>query len=195
MTDQTAVPDYEFQQENLHLQTPAHFKALGDATRQKILGLLGERAATTSQLADILQQPKGTVGHHLRVLQRAGLIRVVRTHQVRALTEKYYGLVARHWRAAGVESDVDLTAVMLQQVLSERDPDDCTTTFRLVHSRISAENAGRFIDRLNALAEEFRASAQPGQRVYGFLSGVYLADWPDPPGEEAASDGGTDHPD
>ena len=39
--------------------------------------------------------PKGTVGHHLKVLERAGLVRVVRTRRVRAVTEKYYGRVAR----------------------------------------------------------------------------------------------------
>ena len=40
-------------------------------------------------------RPQGTVGHHLKVLERGGLVRVVRTRQVRALTEKYYGRVAR----------------------------------------------------------------------------------------------------
>ena len=39
--------------------------------------------------------PKGTVGHHLKVLERAGLVHVVRTRRVRAVTEKYYGRVAR----------------------------------------------------------------------------------------------------
>ena len=42
-----------------------------------------------------LDTPKGTVGHHLKVLEKAGLVRVVRTRKVRALTEKYYGRVAR----------------------------------------------------------------------------------------------------
>ena len=41
--------------------------------------LLRERAASTSELAVALEAPKGTVGHHLKVLESAGLIRVVRT--------------------------------------------------------------------------------------------------------------------
>ena len=51
--------------------------------------------------------PKGTVGHHLKVLEKAGLIRVVRTRQVRALTEKYYGRVARLFELKGVDSDAE----------------------------------------------------------------------------------------
>ena len=49
--------------------------------------------------------PKGTVGHHLKVLETAGLVRVVRTRQVRALTEKYYGRVARLFELKGVDDD------------------------------------------------------------------------------------------
>ena len=69
------------------MRRPDQFRTVGDPTRQRIISLLSERA-TTSQLAEALRQPKGSVGHHLKVLEEAGLIRVVRTRQVRAITEK-----------------------------------------------------------------------------------------------------------
>ena len=75
-------------------------RALGDDLRSKIVVLLRERAASTTELAEKLELPKGTVGHHVKVLEKAGLIRVVRTRQVRALTERYYGRTARLFRQA-----------------------------------------------------------------------------------------------
>ena len=60
------------------VSSTAQLKAMADDTREAIVGLLSERAATVSQLADILGKPKGTVGYHAKVLEDAGLIRVVR---------------------------------------------------------------------------------------------------------------------
>jgi DNA-binding transcriptional ArsR family regulator len=178
MTNQSGSPNYEFLADVQDLETPEQFKAIGDETRQKLLGLLTERAATTSQLAQALGQPKGTVGHHLRVLQRSGLIRVVCTRQVRALTEKYYGRVAREWRASGSPTDVDVTSAMLSQVLSERTLPDGMSTFLLVHSRMSCEDAQQFVNQVQELSREFTQRSSPNDQVYGFLGGIYLTDWP-----------------
>ena len=87
-------PDYELD-DVLVVEDPKQLRALADALRARIVVLLRERAASTTELAAALETPKGTVGHHLKVLETAGLIRVVRTRKVRALTEKYYGRVAR----------------------------------------------------------------------------------------------------
>ena len=77
------------------LREPAQLRAIADELRGRIVALLRERAASTTELAAVLKLPKGTVGHHLKVLERAGLIRVVRTRQVRAMTERFYGRTAR----------------------------------------------------------------------------------------------------
>lgn len=179
MADQNTPLDYEFLDDVQELTTPAELKAISDETRQKVLGILLERSATTSQLAEVLGQPKGTVGHHLRVLARAGLIRVVRTRQVRAITEKYYGRVAREWRASGAQGATDITAAMVRQVLSERVPEEGMSAFVLVHTRLSCHAAQQFFERLQALAEEFTNESSPEERGYGFIGGVYLTDWPD----------------
>ena len=100
----TEFPDYELD-DVLVVQDPKQLRALGDFTRGRIVGLLGQRAASTTELAAALDMPKGTVGHHLKVLEKAGLVRVVRTRQVRALTEKYYGRVARLFELKGVDTD------------------------------------------------------------------------------------------
>ena len=60
-----------------------------EETRQAIVALLRERAATVSELAAVLDKPKGTLGHHMQVLADAGLVQVVRTKKVRALGLKH----------------------------------------------------------------------------------------------------------
>lgn len=58
------------------------FKALADATRFKIVGLLAQQEYTVEQLAAILGLGPSTVSHHLTRLARAGL--------VSARAESYY---------------------------------------------------------------------------------------------------------
>src|SRR5919204_4535447 len=88
-----AERDYEAE-DVLVVDKPDQLRALADDLRATMIALLRDRARSTQELAEELELPKGTVGHHLKVLERAGLIHVVRTRQVRALTEKYYGRVA-----------------------------------------------------------------------------------------------------
>ena len=80
-TDEQHLLDYEID-DFVTADQPGQLKALGAPTRMAILTLLLERAATTTHLAEALGKPKGTVGYHLKVLEGAGLIRVVRTRQV-----------------------------------------------------------------------------------------------------------------
>src|SRR3546814_12706295 len=77
------------------LTTPAQVRAIGHPLRTTILGLLHERAATVTQLAEATERPKSTVAHHVKVLAEADLVRVVRTRRVRALDERFYGRKAR----------------------------------------------------------------------------------------------------
>lgn len=52
----------------------AFFKALADANRLKIVGLLAREACTVEQLAAILRLRPSTVSHHLARLRDAGLV-------------------------------------------------------------------------------------------------------------------------
>ena len=88
------VPDYELP-DIVVADQPHQLKALGDRTRMAILDLVLERAASVTELAAALGKPKSTVAHHVEVLRRAGLLRVVRTRKVRAVTEAFYGRTGR----------------------------------------------------------------------------------------------------
>ena len=66
-------PDYDAA-DVLVVRAPEQLKALADELRSKIVVLLRERARSTTELADRLGLPKGTVAHHVKVLEKAGLI-------------------------------------------------------------------------------------------------------------------------
>ena len=66
MFEQSAKSDYELDE----IGRPEQFRAFGNATRQRILGLLAERAATTGRGARTVQ---GSIAHHLKMLEGAGL--------------------------------------------------------------------------------------------------------------------------
>jgi DNA-binding transcriptional ArsR family regulator len=183
--------DYELD-EVLEVRRPEQFRAIGDPTRQRIISLLSERAATTSQLAEALGQPKGSVGHHLKVLEEAGLIRVVRTRQVRAITEKYYGRTARlFFEFIGGDLDLPeeqifhpLRQAMNEYVLQESE-EQFSDVLTLRHARIPASRAEEFARRLTELADEFTdLETVHGERVYGLLAGLFLTDLPELPDEE-----------
>jgi DNA-binding transcriptional ArsR family regulator len=160
-------------------ETPDQLKALGNPMRMAILDLLNERAASTTELAAALDRPKGTVGHHLKVLERADFIRVVRTRKVRAMTEKFYGRVAHTVVYRGIP-EANTKMFMLQEALAEAVVEEGSalpaTTLR--HVRMSEAQAVEFWEQVAALAEQFAKAPRGGDRVYGLLAAVYPTDLP-----------------
>lgn len=187
MTDHGA-PDYELD-EILEIDQPQQFKALFDETRLAIVDLLLERAATTKDLAATLDKPKGTVGHHLSVLEEAGLIRIVRTEMVRAIEAKYYGRVARTYSLLD-KADVGFELTpdhFLQSAAVEfakvEDPSSGTLS-TLRYARIPDERADEWVQRLIELAHEFTAETRGGETTYGLLLAIYPTDRPHLPDPE-----------
>ena len=69
---------------NQHQELLDFFKALSDANRLKIIGLLAQNEYSVEELAALLDLRASTVSHHLNRLSRAGL--------VSARAEGYYNL-------------------------------------------------------------------------------------------------------
>lgn len=188
MADQSSSPDtlpppgYELEA-TLTLE-PEQLKVFFDATRMAILDLLADAAATTSQIAGALDMPKGTVGHHMKVLEHRGLVRVVRTEKVRAIEAKYYGRTARTFLLGGKEG-LDEIAYEPGFIFREAIDDlakahaardrlegkPATGTIR--HIRIPEEQAVEWVERLHALLDEFMKQPRGGDTSYGFVFGLY----------------------
>jgi DNA-binding transcriptional ArsR family regulator len=170
--------DYEID-DVVRVDDNAALKAVADDTRMDILNLLLERAATVSQLAEALDKPKGTIGYHAKVLEDVGLIRVVRTGKVRAITEKYYGRVGRTIEFAVAPADAGPQWFVQDALRAMRATEgEPLPMFTSRVARIPVEHAVEFSRRILELAEEFIELPRSGDTVYGFLAGVYPTDHP-----------------
>ena len=162
-------PDYELD-DALTVDSAEQHRALGNLTRHRILGLLLDRAMTGAQLAEALGVLKGSVSFHLRTLERAGLVRVVRTRRVRGVTERYYGRTARRFDLDRPGTEVNAGPMLLRTVADEAErvgpvgaPTDMVTTTR---ARLDPDRAEHFRARLAALLDEFRVEPTSAAAAY-----------------------------
>ena len=181
-TSTPAGPDYEAD-DVLVVTEPEQLRALGDDLRGKIVVKLRERARSISELAEELELPKGTVGHHVKVLEKAGLLRVVRTRRVRALTERYYGRVARLFVVKGEEYPDEVRAFVaggLRLAAEELRPAraDQQVASGYLHARLTAEDARRFNRRLERLLDDFRRGDTPDGDPYALVGALYPTEAP-----------------
>src|SRR4249919_3689072 len=79
----------------LVINTVQQFKAISDPMRSRILGIIQNQPATAKQIADRLGASPGAIGHHLHVLEAAGLAHVVTRRLVRGIVANYYTRTAR----------------------------------------------------------------------------------------------------
>jgi DNA-binding transcriptional ArsR family regulator len=183
MSRNPSPPDYDLA-DRIALTKPSQVRAITHPLRTTIISLLHERAATVKQLAAALERPKSTVAHHVKVLNEAGLVRVVRTRRVRAIEERFYGRTARMFYV-GVERSPDGDEL-------PRDFNDFEVAAResaaahqdgklwgfIRHARISEVQASEFWERMAELVAEFDRLPRSGETVYGFAVGVYPTDHP-----------------
>lgn len=175
-----AVPDYELP-DALTIKDPAQYRALFEDTRQAIITLLSERAATVTELAAALDRPKGTVGHHMQVLADAGLVHVVRTEKVRALEAKYWGRTARifyyeHLDTGDAQRILARSASEVGRLEAARADAQAMGPFMDVNRRdvrVPAERVREFRDRLADLLIEFADEPRSGDTTYAMVYGIF----------------------
>jgi DNA-binding transcriptional ArsR family regulator len=167
--------------DTLVVSEPAQLRALSDEVRGRIIALLRERAASASELGGLLKMPKGTVGHHLKVLERAGLVHVVRTRRVRAVTEKYYGRVARLFIYRSCDEDADellhgVGATSLRIAAAEVAAAPEVAMHALLRVRLDVTAAKRFNRRLDKLVADGRAAETADGEDWGLAAAFYRSE-------------------
>jgi DNA-binding transcriptional ArsR family regulator len=172
--DTPLQPDYEAP-DTLVVSEPGQLRALADDVRTSIIALLRERAFSIQQLSEELSIPKGTVGHHVKVLEAAGLIHVVRTRPVRALTEKFYGRTARLFlfHAENPEDARAIGTAMLRQAASELERSEEGTGFGHTKASLAKKDVARLERRLKRLMDDFRAAETPDGEPYALVTAMY----------------------
>ncbi len=97
-------------------------KALFSKWRSEILRLLTVQEYTVKQLSEMLGINPGTVYHHVKELQKAGLVVETRTVQEKNIVSRYYRAVAREFRVdfsiITSEDDKDVTQWVRSRVIS-----------------------------------------------------------------------------
>lgn len=180
---------------SLDVDTPRQMKALADPIRHRILGVIQSRPATAKQIADRLKMSPGTVGHHLQVLEAAGLAQVVARRLVRGIVAKYYTRTARIF-TYHFPADVTGTVPSLVQFLADARDElaealadvgtDLPVKTAFPHARLTSERKAYYEQRLMELVEEFIAEPAHGDgamyslSVAFFRSPSYMQDGPAP---------------
>jgi DNA-binding transcriptional ArsR family regulator len=179
MTDQNPTASYQ-PPERMLMMSAEQAGVFNEKTRVDIMMMLAERPASTKQLAEAMGKPKGTIGHHLKALEEAELIAIVGTRQIRAITEKFYGRLARTYVFPDLDDRGEKGHGFIGEVLHEvRMPsEDEASMITLRHARIPHDRATEFAAEMLKVAEEFAAEERGGETVYGFIVGVYPTDRP-----------------
>ncbi len=176
----------------LRIRTLEQYRAITDPTRSRILNIVQLTPATAKQIAERLGATPGAIGHHLHVLEEAGLVRVAARRQVRGIVANYYTRTARifdfHLPEELVGADtvnVDILS-RAQDEMSEagREDPDTTKIHGFPHARLSAERAEQYARRLKDVFDDLLKEPASGSGdVYGvlismFKSPAYLQDRP-----------------
>lgn len=163
--------------EPLRLTGQAQLKAFSHPLRVRIIARVGQQPATVAVLAEELGRPPGTIGHHTKVLEEAGLLHVVRTREVHGITERWLGRTAATFELPDEIDDERKGGWMLQEfgraqsnAVAAGAIDDGVLTLRL--ARIPAARAAEWRERLIALAEEFAAEEPGGGTTHTLLLGL-----------------------
>ena len=102
-------------------ETAALFDALGDPTRRAIVAQVARGPASVSSLAQPLGITVTAVGQHLKLLEKAGLLRSIKQGRVRSCELRPEGLRAIERWAQACRSEWEARLDRIGDVLDEMD--------------------------------------------------------------------------
>lgn len=148
--------------ETFLVETPEQLKALADPLRQSLLEQFC-RPATIKQAAAKLNVPVTRLYHHVDQLLAAGLIRVAREEKRRAVSERFFEAVARHFAVSpsafgGDGSRADergrIARAYLEEVLAGGDAGEGAFRLMRTKARLSDESRAKLENEIARLLRE-----------------------------------------
>src|SRR5258708_10407130 len=164
------------------ISTEQQFKAISDMARSRIVGVIQYQPLTAKQIAQRLRATRGASGHHLRVLEEAGLVKVVARRITHGIVASYYTRSARLFEfdlppevrgsAAKIDCAEKAHVELLDSTVSyEDDPLRCEA---FPHVRLTLERAMEYQKRFFALIDEMvDETPDPNGEVYGVFFGIF----------------------
>ncbi|HEY3291422.1 MAG TPA: winged helix-turn-helix domain-containing protein [Anaerolineae bacterium] len=185
----------------LTINTEQQFKAISDSLRTRILGIVQHQPATAKQIADRLGAPPGAIGHHLKVLEEAGLVQVVARRLIRGIVASYYTRTARMYNfdlppeISGTDIvGFDFFKAAREEYVAALDIAQPNSMMGFPHARLSRERALHYTERLQALVDDFlNEPVDAAGEVYGmfyaaFKSPAYVQPVNQPSNHEGVSE-------
>jgi predicted ArsR family transcriptional regulator len=132
-----------------------------------------------------MKMSPGTIGHHLQVLEAAGLAQVVARRTVHGIVAKYYTRTARTF-IFDVPPELEKKAAISLEILTKArdqladalaegatDKDTCASFPQV---RLSSERAQVFEERIKALVNDFiNEPSDPEGQIYGLCTAFFKA--------------------
>ena len=165
------------------ITTAQQFKAISDPMRSRILGIIQNQPATAKQIADRLGATPGAIGHHLHVLEAAGLAKVIARRLVRGIVANYYTRTARIFTfdfpdeiAGGGSGSLEILSKARDELVEALVESDPYQTISFPHVRLSPERAQAYFERIEALVEDLlHEPSDPNGQVYGVFVTMFKA--------------------
>ncbi|MFJ5848114.1 helix-turn-helix domain-containing protein [Streptomyces sp. NPDC092903] len=147
--------------ETLHVTTDEQLRAVSSLTRHRIMAVLRFEPATITQIAGRVGLAKGSSSYHVRLLERAGLVKVVRTRKVRGVTERYYAMAARS--IVLPDPGTGQPDVLMRHAVADLEaaPVEGERYVRMAHLRLTEKQFTELGARLEELADEYRQLSDP----------------------------------
>ena len=165
------------------ISTIQQLKAISDPVRSRILGIIQNQPATAKQIADTLKASPGAIGHHMHVLESAGLAQVVARRLIRGIVANYYTRTARIFKYDLPREIIGNTSINLdimskayeEQAESEaNEEEDVYHCASFPHVRLSPQRAAYYSKRIQALVDDLlHEQPDPEGNVYGVIVSMF----------------------
>lgn len=168
----------------LVVDTVQQFKAVSDPMRSRILGIIQNQPATAKQIAERLDATPGAIGHHLHVLEAAGLAKIVARRLTRGIVANYYTRTARIFdlcpprEILGESFGLDIFTNVRNELAEaiESGGEDALLYNGFPRIRLSPERAKYYQERLEALVDDvLHEKPDPDGKVYGVFVAMFIA--------------------
>ncbi len=82
------------------LTTIDEIKTYSDPYRLKIITFLknNRKEATVKQIADFFEEVPSKVHYHIKKLEKVGIVKLIRTEEIKGIVAKYYSLTAENFK-------------------------------------------------------------------------------------------------
>jgi DNA-binding transcriptional ArsR family regulator len=161
------------------LQTPEELKAVSSKLRMGILGLIQSKPLTAKNIAEQLGSTPGAIGHHLHVLEAAGLAQIVGRRSIRNTVANYYARTAQIFVfdfPPELSGDNFIKKQAIDYVRDEifatqkNEMQDSYWSDAFIHRRLSAEHAEKVKERVTQfVADMINEAEDDAGTVYSFF--------------------------